>query len=165
MKRAKEIIEKILYITIATVDENGQPWNTPVYSGFDKELNFYWFSDKNSQHSRNIRNNKKVFLVIYDSTVPESTGEGVYIQAEAYELKDEKRTTDGLKIMDGRVGKTKVRKYEKFSGNAPLRVYCATPKKIWMNVDDEDENGNYIKDARTEIALDELKELLNEGQR
>ncbi len=163
MNRAKEIIEKILYITIATVDEKGQPWNSPVYSAFDEAYNFYWFSDKNSQHSRNIRNNKKIFLVIYDSSVAEGTGEGVYIQAEAHELNDKKHVLDGLKIMDERAGKTKVRKYEKFSGGAPLRVYAATPTKIWMNLEDEDENGNYIKDIRVEVPLKELKELFNES--
>ena len=27
---AKRIVEKILYITIATVNPNGKPWNSPV---------------------------------------------------------------------------------------------------------------------------------------
>ncbi len=54
-KRAAEIIKDIKYITIASVSDDGQPWNTPVYSAFDKDLNFYWFSDKNSQHSQNVR--------------------------------------------------------------------------------------------------------------
>src|SRR3989344_8252959 len=159
MNRAKEIIEKILYINIATVDDNGQPWNTPVYSAFDKGLNFYWFSDKSAQHSRNIRNNRKIFLVIYDSTVHEGTGEGVYIQAEANELDDEDQAMNALKVMDERVGKTKLRKFDKFSGDAPLRIYKAVPKKIWMNADDEDEKGNYIKDIRNEISLPGFKEL------
>ena len=33
-KRAREIVEKIIYITIATVCEDGSPWNTPVYSSY-----------------------------------------------------------------------------------------------------------------------------------
>jgi len=40
-------------------------------------------SDKNGQHSKNIAENNRVFIVIYDSTVPEGDGEGVYIQAMA----------------------------------------------------------------------------------
>ena len=106
-KSASEIINQILYITIASVTADGKPWNTPVYSGFDKDLNFYWFSDKNSQHSTNLRENNNAFLVIYDSTVPESTGEGVYIQAEVQELTEEGEALDALKVMDSRVGKTK----------------------------------------------------------
>ncbi len=47
------------------------PWNSPVYSAFDKDYNFYWASWKENQHSKNIKENEKVFVVIYDSTVPE----------------------------------------------------------------------------------------------
>jgi general stress protein 26 len=77
---AKEIIEKIQYITIATVSKDGEPWNTPVYSAYDEDYNFYWISWKENQHSKNIAENNQVFSVIYDSTVPEGTGEGVYIR-------------------------------------------------------------------------------------
>jgi uncharacterized protein YhbP (UPF0306 family) len=59
-KRAKEIIELILYITIATVSKDGTPWNSPVYSAFDEDYNFYWASDQNGQHSKNIAENDKV---------------------------------------------------------------------------------------------------------
>jgi Pyridoxamine 5'-phosphate oxidase len=68
-----------IYITIATADSNGQPWNTPLYAAYDEHYNFYWASWTESVHSRNIRQNPAVFLVVYDSTVPEGTGEGIYI--------------------------------------------------------------------------------------
>lgn len=67
-ERAKEIIKEILYITIATTSREGQPWNSPVYSAFDESYNFYWASDQNGQHSKNIAENNKIFIVIYDST-------------------------------------------------------------------------------------------------
>lgn len=34
VRAVKEIIEKIWYITIATVCEDGKPWNTPVYAAY-----------------------------------------------------------------------------------------------------------------------------------
>jgi len=43
-ERAKEIISKIIYITIATVSRDGLPWNTPAYSSFDENYNFFWVS-------------------------------------------------------------------------------------------------------------------------
>ncbi|MBI2028282.1 MAG: pyridoxamine 5'-phosphate oxidase family protein [Candidatus Levybacteria bacterium] len=79
-KRAREIIAKILYITIATSTKDGIPWNSPVYSAFDESYNFYWISWLENQHSKNIKDNNQVFIVIYDSTVPEGMGKGVYIQ-------------------------------------------------------------------------------------
>ena len=87
-QRAKEIIEKIDYVTIASVSENGDPWNAPVFSAYDKDYNFYWGTHKESQKARNIKANGKVFLVIYDSTVPSGTGEGVYVKAKAKQLTD-----------------------------------------------------------------------------
>ena len=66
---AKRIIEKILYMTIATVDKNGQTWNSPVYSAYDENYNFYWASDLNGQHSKNIAGNGK-FLLLFMTPLP-----------------------------------------------------------------------------------------------
>lgn len=149
--KAREILKKIKYITIATSTLDGLPWNSPVYSAFDEEYNFYWASDQNGQHSKNINNNPDVFLVIYDSNVPEGTGEGVYVKAKAYALTDESEILHALKTLDGRVGKVKERDANKFLGDYPRRVYKAVPETFWMN-GDGDVNGNYI-DIRVEINL------------
>lgn len=152
-QRAKEIIQKILYITIATVNNTGQPWNSPVYSAFDEDYNFYWASDVNNQHSENIAQNNKIFLVIFDSTAKEGTGEGVYILAKAHQLTAEDEIRKALSYLDGRVGKTKdpVTRVFEFMGDMPRRVYKAVPEKVWMNADGE-VNGHYV-DKRIEIDL------------
>src|SRR5260221_1164720 len=152
-KRAKEIIEKILYITIATASKDGTPWNSPVYSAFDEDYNFFWASDQNGQHSMNIAQNNKVFIVIYDSTVPEGTGEGVYIQARVSMLTEPKDIEHALSYLDGRVNKKKDKKTRiaEFQGDNPRRVYKAIPQKVWIN-GDGDVNGKYI-DIRMEVSL------------
>lgn len=160
LERAAEIINQIQYITIASVSADGKPWNSPVYSAFDKDLNFYWASDKDSQHSTNLLANGEAFIVIYDSTVPEGTGKGVYIQARVRMLTDEAEALAALRVLDARVGKIKERDFQKFSSEAPLRVFQATPEKIWMNADAKDENNNYIKDTRVELPLPSLKQLI-----
>ncbi|MBI2327880.1 pyridoxamine 5'-phosphate oxidase family protein [Candidatus Curtissbacteria bacterium] len=38
-EKAKQIISKIIYITIATTSKDGQPWNSPVYSAYDDKYN------------------------------------------------------------------------------------------------------------------------------
>lgn len=150
MNRAKEIIKKILYITIATVDGSGQPWNSPVYSAYDESYNFYWASWTESQHSKNINQNNRIFLVIYDPSIPEGKGEGVYIQAKAYQLKNEAEIQEGLNYLDKRAGK-KPHNPKHFMGDYPRRVYKAVPEKFWIN-DDGEIGGNYI-DVRNEIKL------------
>ncbi len=149
--KAKRILQKILYITIASVGKDSLPWNTPVYSAFDEDYNFYWASDQNGQHSKNIKENPNVFLVIYDSTALEGTGEGVYAKAKGYELTDEKEILHALEVLDKRVGKTKERNAKEFLGDYPRRVYKAVPETFWMN-GDGNVNGNYI-DIRIEVPL------------
>lgn len=151
---ARRTIQKIQYITIATVcvEAGGRPWNSPVYSAFDSDYNFFWMSDRKSQHSKNIQNSPYVFLVIYDSTIPEGTGagQGVYIQAQAEELSDLSRISRAHQIVATRVEKT-LRPSADFLGDAPRRIYQATPEKAWIN--DIVEKKGFRIDVRVEIDL------------
>ena len=102
IQEAAKVIRNILYINIASVTPSGKPWNTPVYCAFDKQLNFYWLSWRQNQHSKNIRSNSSVFVTIYDSTVAASTGFGVYFEGNAYELTNPKDIILGLKAVYAR---------------------------------------------------------------
>jgi nitroimidazol reductase NimA-like FMN-containing flavoprotein (pyridoxamine 5'-phosphate oxidase superfamily) len=150
VNRAIEIIEKITYITIATVDEGGQPWNTPVFGAYDEQYNFYWGSSRESQHSHNIKNNSKVFIVIYDSTVPAGAGEGVYIQANATELNDPSEIKTAHRHLQGRRPEP-YWKLEYFNMRSPISLYRAVPSGFWMN-SGKKTNGVY-EDIRKEISL------------
>lgn len=150
VKRAKEVIKKIPYITIATISEDGMPWNAPVFAAYDEKYNFYWGTYRNSQKSKNIRHNKNVFLVIYDSSDPPGEGFGVYIKATAEELSDKKEIEFAHKLLWGR-HIVPYWKLEQVQGDAPIRLYKAVPEKFWVN-DDGEINGNYI-DVRHEVEL------------
>ena len=149
-KRAKEIIERVPYVTIATVTKDGLPWNAPVFAAHNKEYNFYWGTYRNSQKSVNIRGNKNVFLVIYDSTAAPGKGEGVYIKATAMELEDPKEIEAAHKLLwDRHV--VPYWKLEQVQGDAPIRLYKAVPEKVWISGEGK-EKGHYI-DTRVEIQL------------
>jgi uncharacterized pyridoxamine 5'-phosphate oxidase family protein len=154
-QRAAEIIKKMPYATLATVTEDGKPWNSPVKHQYDHDLNIYWFSDKEGQHSRNVRNNGQVFIVIYDSTVPEGQGEGVYLQATVTELSNPEEISFARRIKKG----PDMDAPDDFMGDAVRRVYKATPEKVWMN-DTEIKDGIFIRDFRVGIDLEELKASL-----
>ena len=149
-KRAKEIIEKVIYITVASISEDGMPWNAPVFAAYDEHYNFYWGTNRNSQKAKNIRNNKNVFLVIYDSTVPAGEGEGVYVKATAHELEDPKEIESAHSLLQKR-RPVPYWKLEAVQGEGPIRLYKAVPEKVWMN-DGSRINDVYI-DTRTEITL------------
>lgn len=157
LEKSKEIIKEIEYINIASITPEGLPWNSPVYCSFDEELNFYWLSWKENQHSKNVRNNPNVFVTIYDSTVPANTGVGVYFQGKASELSNPLEMITALKCVYSR-SKHKIRDVAMFLTTYPRRIYKFVPEKVWINGTGHIED-NPI-DTRTELDLEELKKLL-----
>jgi nitroimidazol reductase NimA-like FMN-containing flavoprotein (pyridoxamine 5'-phosphate oxidase superfamily) len=154
---AADTIKKVLYLTLATVTPEHHPWNSPVYGAYDAHLNFYWASWMENTHSQNIQANGKVFFVIYNSTAPEGSGVGVYIQARAEALEDPEEIATALKYYYGRKNKTP-RSAHEFTGMYPRRVYKAVPEKIWINSEDRI-NGNFV-DSRRELKKETLIEKL-----
>lgn len=153
IREASKVLKRILYINIASITPEGKPWNTPVYCAFDRKLNYYWASWKLNQHSKNIRNNSSVFITVYNSTVPEGTGFGVYFEGKASELRNPKEIIIGLKELYSRKKKSP-RDIIQFLNKFPRRVYKFVPQKVWVNGDGKID-GNYI-DVRTEINLEKL---------
>ncbi len=151
-EKARSIIDSISYITVATVDDRGQPWNTPVAGfHFDNDYTFYWASWADNQHSKNIRSNGKAFIAVYDSTPTDGPTNGVYIQAEAFELADEQEVMQAALVFKNDPynpsdGKQYLSEY-------PRRIYKAVPQGIWTNSDSE-VNGNFV-DTRVEAEENE----------
>jgi nitroimidazol reductase NimA-like FMN-containing flavoprotein (pyridoxamine 5'-phosphate oxidase superfamily) len=149
MSSYSELIEKICYLTIATVDPDGQPWNTPVYGAYDTEGNFYWGSNTESQHSKNIYANPKVFIVVYDSTVSAGEGEGAYIRAVAEEIIEESEILRVHSLIQSR-RKIPYWTLQDVQGESPIRLFKAAPLQKWLNSEGE-KNGVYI-DTRIEVT-------------
>lgn len=148
--KAKKIINDITYVTLATVNDDGTPWNTPVYFATDGRHNFYWSSHPQSRHSQNILRDGKVFAVIYDSTSQD--GEGVYLQCEASVVDDESEVARALELLGSRRGKP-FKDISKFMSPGPQRIFKAVPLQTWMNDADQDQDGDFIRDYRVEIEV------------
>ena len=149
-EKAKKIIADIIYVNIATVTGDGRPWNTPVYAAYNERYEFFWASWQDNQHSQNIREGSSVFLTIYNSTAPEGTGEGVYIQAKAFELTDPEEIMKALPYYYGRKNK-QPREAKEFLAPYPRRMYKALPEHFWIN-DNAQIEGNDV-DTRVEVTL------------
>lgn len=148
--KAKAILDAINYITIATVSDDGHPWNTPVASfHFDNDYTLYWASWQNNQHSQNIRANGKAFVVVYDSTPANGQpSAGVYMNGGASELAEEQEVAQvALVFKDDPYNPSDGKQY---LGEYPRRIYKFVPEQIWMN-DDDKVNGNFV-DVRVEAA-------------
>ncbi|MBI3342029.1 pyridoxamine 5'-phosphate oxidase family protein [Candidatus Curtissbacteria bacterium] len=126
--KAKKIFGKNIFCVIATATAGGKPWISPVYFNYDDKYNIYWESNRDAQHSKYVRANKRVAIVIFDSHMKEGKGTqtGVYVVANAHEVKAA-GLPEAIKFFYGgrhtKVTKTKPKKPEEYMGSKPLRLY------------------------------------------
>lgn len=144
------MLRRIPYVTIATISPQGQPWNTPVVGRFDENLNLYWVSWRKSRHSQNIDIEPRIFVVLYDTDVPEGSGEGLYLQMHACTLRTPLEIAAAKKIYDTSFFAHPFGDHEQFLDSCPQRMYKAVPQKIWHNTDGT-EQGHFV-DRRQEVA-------------
>jgi nitroimidazol reductase NimA-like FMN-containing flavoprotein (pyridoxamine 5'-phosphate oxidase superfamily) len=90
---AKAIIDANLYMVLGTADERGQPWVSPVYYAPVDYREFIWVSRPETLHSHNLLGRPEISIVIFDSSVPIGTGQGVYMAATAEEVTGDERVT------------------------------------------------------------------------
>lgn len=151
-KPLQDLLRRIPYATVATVGKDGQPWNSPVFARWDDDLNVYWVSHKQAQHSKNIAHNPRIFVVVYDSTVPEGEGLGLYLAMRARLLKTAEEVAHAKAIYDTSFFAHNYTNHEQFLAGCPQGFYVASPDHIWFNVDSNTKDGHFI-DARQEFPV------------
>ncbi|MDX1765362.1 MAG: pyridoxamine 5'-phosphate oxidase family protein [Candidatus Saccharimonadales bacterium] len=154
-KKSARVIRNVSYITLATVSASGKPWSTPVYAAFDKELHFYWTSDRESVHSVNIRQNPSAFITIHRASRYYGR-HAVYFEARAEELNKREEILMARKFTQARGEKPSGPK--EFMGKDFRRVYKAIIEKGWTN--DHEKLPDGWRDYRVELDLRRLRGLL-----
>ena len=135
---AREIIDKALYMVVATSDSSGQPWASPVYFAHRDYRDFFWISQPDATHSENLRERREVGIAIFDSTQPIGTGKGAYVLGVARELPAHE-TAEGIEVFSKRSvshGGEEI-SAEDVSPPARHRLYQATAEAIYV-LDDHD---------------------------
>ncbi len=124
---AKAIVDANLYMVLGTADEDGRPWVSPVYYAPVGYREFVWVSRPETLHSRNLAVRPEVSIVIFDSSVPISTGQGVYIAGTAEEVTDDSRA-DAMEVFSRRSVGHEGREWTVDDVELPaeLRLYRAT---------------------------------------
>ena len=89
-------------MTLATADEDGRPWASPVYYAAGGYREFFWISSPETTHSRNLATRPELSIVVFDSQQPPGTGEAVYMTAVGEELSGED-LAGGLQVYPGPV--------------------------------------------------------------
>ena len=158
VQKVRKIIEKNVFMTIATATPDGEPWVTPVFYSYDGELNFYWYSSSRTKHSQLIAKNKKVAVTIFNSNASEEDTAGVYITGKAHEVeKDDLR--QALTIYFERAMPTNeeerykmINTPEDFLEFSELRMYKLVPEKVFISGVATQWNGKWI-DTRVAVKL------------
>lgn len=78
--KVKKILKNNLYMTISVATKKGDPWISNLYYAYDKDYNLYWYSPKNSVHSKIIAQNPQVAFAIFNSTATGDDVDAVYIK-------------------------------------------------------------------------------------
>ena len=152
LRCVSQLLATIEHATIATVTNQGQPWNSPVYFA-RRGKSLYWTSRHDAQHSQNLRHNPRAFIVIYDSRHEDSTGAALYLEAHVAELGENPAIQAALALIYRRRGKS-APPVALFHEPSPHRVYQATALRAWSNVLHVSDSVSW--DERIEVALDDL---------
>ena len=98
---AREIVDQGNYMVVATADRSGQPWASPVFYAHSSYREFFWVSEPEATHSRNLRERREVGAVIFDSSAPLNNGQGAYILGVGRELPAHE-TNEGIEVFSRR---------------------------------------------------------------
>lgn len=127
------------YLTLATAGPDGIPWASPVwFAARDLDL-FVWASKPGARHSRNIAENPRVSLVVFDSSKPPGEGSALYVSADA-ELVDPAAFDEVLAVYNARSVERGLEEWgpSKLLEPARHRLYRAVTVEAFV-LDDHDE--------------------------
>ena len=124
---ARRIIDANWYMTLATADEDGSPWASPVWFAPEGYTSFLWVSRPEARHSQNLAVRPQLGIVIFDSTVPFGGAEALYMEGVAEQL-DSATAESAINVFSRRsqvfgAGEWRT---EQVRGPAHLRLYRAT---------------------------------------
>jgi pyridoxamine 5'-phosphate oxidase-like protein len=120
--QVSRVIGANTYMVLATADESGTPWATPVYFRSRDDREFFWVSSPQARHSANIAVRPQVGITIFDSTVVPGTAEAVYLAATAAEVEPDALTEAAAVFNTGGARRIGV---EEMTGAGPFRLYVA----------------------------------------
>jgi nitroimidazol reductase NimA-like FMN-containing flavoprotein (pyridoxamine 5'-phosphate oxidase superfamily) len=131
---ARVIIDGNGYMTLATADADGLPWASPVWYAPASYREFFWVSKPGARHSQNIAVRPDLGIVIFDSTVPISTGKAVYLAARAEQVTAAAEIERGMSVFSRRSLERGGRVWtpDDVALDARLRLYRATASEQFV---------------------------------
>jgi hypothetical protein len=134
---AERVLTGTRYVVVSTADEDGRPWATPVWFAREGRTEFYWVSDPDARHSRNIAARGDVALVVFDSQVPVGEASAFYARAQAAVV-PAGEVAAGLAVFSREAEAQGLGAWgvDRVTGAAHLRLYRATVTEEWVLAED-----------------------------
>ena len=131
---ARAILDAGIYAVLGTADADGLPWASPVWFASEDYRELYWVSYPGARHSQNIAVRPQIAMVVFDSTVPSGTGQGVYMTATAEQLSDRAAIEHGIDVFSRESVRQGNQEWglERVTGEARLRLYRASMYEYWI---------------------------------
>lgn len=119
---ARDVLDRIRYVVLGTIDEDGRTRTSPVYFVPHGYEDLYWVSNPASHHSRNLARDDRLSGVVFDSTAPPGDGRAVYVTGTAREIQADLLARHLPKAFDlDRGGRSF--SAEELTGDAGLRLW------------------------------------------
>jgi hypothetical protein len=83
---ARDVLDSVRYVVLATVDADGRTRTSPVYFTPYRYEELYWVSYADTHHSANLVRDARLSGVVFDSTRPPGQSSAVYVTGTAREL-------------------------------------------------------------------------------
>ena len=130
---ALDLLAANRYVVLATADEDGSPWATPVWFAADGLDRILWLSWPGSRHSRLIARRPQVALTVFDSSRPSEDAAAFYAVASAAECR-EPFLDAALAHYNRRSQEQGLRAFRREDVTEParLRLYVAEISEAWV---------------------------------
>ena len=139
------IVRANQFMILATADEEGVPWASPVWFATTSFREYFWISSPDARHSRNLAVRPELAISIFDSSQPPLTGLGVYVAATAGQV-PESELDDGVELYATVSQQAGLARFERSDVLPPAkhRLYRATASELFVLASD---------DTRTPVPL------------
>lgn len=160
INRARELLKTVRHASMATVNPDGSPHNTPYFFMYDASLaHLYWASHPSSQHSKNSMRTGKVFVALYDGNVKGGLyfrADGVHV-AEGSELAVALEAHNAARVRFGKTPPVTLAYYQR----GEQCMYTAIIRQMWVNLVEYDAAGQHLRDYRQEVVADDLLDSID----
>jgi hypothetical protein len=83
---ARDVLDRVRYVVLGTIDEDGRTRTSPVYFTPHRYEDFYWVSHPDTHHTHNLERDGRLSGVVFDSTVVPGQTRAVYVTGVAREV-------------------------------------------------------------------------------